>query len=138
MNNKKGNSILITPIIIVITITMLIIVGYHMINLMLPFVYYEKLNTISNKYLFVIEKFGYLTENEKLNLINELEVEGFDSNKIILKYPDSPKPYGELIEFNITYGIMKKEVVLEGLMVKYKEKETTISVRKNSFSKINL
>ena len=138
MNNKKGNNIVILPIIFVILILFIIIISYTMINNLSVFIYYQKIDNVMNKYLFVIEKFGYLTDNEKNNLLQELEEKGIDLNNVYLEYPKQRKEYGELVEFNLKYNLKSKKITINGVKIMFNEKETIIWVRKNSFSKINL
>jgi hypothetical protein len=92
--------------------------------------------TFANKYMFVIEKFGYLTEEEKNLLIHELNEAGFESTKLNLKYPDEVKNYGELIEFEIRYTLITRLPTIKNGKYEFEEKETILAVRKNSFSKI--
>lgn len=133
---KEGSSIIIIPFLLIVSIFMIIIIGTYIINSIIPFVYHQKLVTVANKYMFVIEKFGYLTESERDSLNEELINSGFDISKITLKYPNEIKQYGELIEFEITYRLsMKMPIISEGVY-NFIEKETILTVKKNSFSKI--
>jgi len=133
---KKGNSMITIPFLLVISVFMIIILGTYIINSIIPFIYHQKLTTFANKYMFVIEKFGYLTEEEKNLLIEELNNSGFDISKITLKYPNELKSYGELIEFEIDYILVLKTPIISGGVYNSIEKETILTVRKNSFSKI--
>jgi len=133
---RKGNSIITIPIILVISIFTMIIIGMYIINSILPFIYHQKLTLIANKYMFVIEKFGYLTIEEKDSLKNELQNAGFNLSYITLKYPEELKSYGELIEFEIGYKLIIKTPIVDENGYNVKEKETILIVRKNSFSKI--
>jgi len=133
---KNGNSAVTVPIILVISIFMIIIMGTYIINSIIPFIYHQKLITLANKYMFVIEKFGYLTDEEKNLLESELNDSGFDISRIILKYPNELKNYGELIEFEIDYILVLKTPTIVDGTYNLIEKETILKVRKNSFSKI--
>lgn len=133
---KKGSSIITVPITLVISIFMIIIIGMYMINSIIPFIYHEKLAVVANKYMFVIEKFGYLTEEEKNMLYKELSNSGFDVSKISLKYPSELKKYGELIELEIEYKLeLKTPMIKDGKYMLIK-RETILKIRKNSFSKV--
>ncbi|MEG1989752.1 MAG: hypothetical protein RR144_01305 [Clostridia bacterium] len=134
--DKKGSSMVVAPFVLIISLFMILSIGIYLINSIIPFIYYEKLNNISTKYMFVIEKFGYLTLDEKTSLMFELNKQGFDNTNIILEYPSSVKEYGELINFNISYKLISKLPSIENGKFCLKEKETIITVRKNSFSKI--
>ncbi|MDF2865831.1 MAG: hypothetical protein K0R72_649 [Clostridia bacterium] len=136
MEYKRGNSIIAVPFLLVISIFMIIIIGTYIINSIIPFIYHQKLITIANKYMFVIEKSGYLTDNEKEQLNKELLDSGFEVSKMKLKYPNEIKQYGEFIEFEMEYIlVLKTPIIVKG---KYDliAKETILKVRKNSFSKI--
>jgi len=133
---KNGNSAVTVPIILVISIFMIIIIGTNIINSIIPFIYHQKLITIANKYMFVIEKFGYLTNEEKNLLMVELNDSGFDTSKVILKYPNELKRYGELVEFEIDYILVLVTPTITGGTYNTIEKETILKVKKNSFSKI--
>ncbi len=136
MEYRKGNSIIAVPFLLIISIFMIIIIGTYIINSIIPFIYHQKLITIANKYMFVIEKFGYLTDNEKEQLNKELIESGFEVSKIKLKYPNEIKQYGELIEFEMEYVLVLKTPVIAKGKYDLIAKETILKVRKNSFSKI--
>lgn len=136
MLNKKGNSIITIPFLTVLSVFMIIIIGTYIINSIIPFIYHQKLITIANKYMFVIEKFGYLKDEERNLLKIELINSGFDTSKITLIYPESIKDYGELIEFEIDYTLVLKTPIIINGHYGVIEKETILKVRKNSFSKI--
>jgi|GEM_PF-2436806 len=133
---KNGNSIIAIPFLLIISILMIIIIGTYIINSIIPFIYHQKLITLANKYMFVIEKFGYLTDEEKNLLNEELNNSGFDVSKITLKYPNELKRYGELVEFEINYLLVLKTPVISNGSYKLIEKETILKIKKNSFSKI--
>jgi len=133
---KRGYSIVAIPFLLIISIFMIIIIGTNIINSIIPFIYHQKLITIANKYMFVIEKFGYLTNEEKNLLMVELNDSGFDTSKVILKYPNELKRYGELVEFEIDYILVLVTPTITGGTYNTIEKETILKVKKNSFSKI--
>jgi lipopolysaccharide/colanic/teichoic acid biosynthesis glycosyltransferase len=124
------------PFLLIVSVFMIIIIGTYMMNSIIPFIYHQKLITIANKYMFVIEKFGYLTEEEKSLLNNELITSGFDISKISLKYPNELKEYGQLIELEIDYILVLKMPTISNGTYGSIEKETILKVKKNSFSKI--
>lgn len=73
------------------------------IDCITPLLLQQKLQQIAIKYMYVIEKYGYLTSREKTRLIEELSTKGFETSKITIEYPKSQMPYGSLIEFSISY-----------------------------------
>ena len=107
-------------------------VGIFFINSIFPFIWYQKLNSTAQKYMFIIEKFGYLTDLEKANVINELNSQGFDINNIELYAPSNKKSYGELIEFKIVYKYKYKNIS----EFKLEEKTINMVVTKSSYSKV--
>ena len=109
-NNKKGNVVVTYPLILFISIMCIIVISIFFINSIFPFIWYQKLNLIAQKYMFVIEKFGYLTDLEKNNLINDLASQGFDASQIQISAPSKRKTYGELIEFKIIYNYKYKNI----------------------------
>lgn len=133
---KKGNTLLATPIIVLFSIIIIISLGMFFINAIKPFILYEKLNDISNKYMFVIERFGYLTLAEKNNLEKELKNSGFDLTNINIVYPEKQKTYGEVLEFIITYKFDLKFPNLINNQIFNNDKVIDIVVKKHSFSKV--
>lgn len=132
-NLKNGNTLLVTPIIVLFSIISILVLGIFFINAIKPFIWYQKLNDISNKYMFVIEKFGYLTYEEKNNLENELVESGFDINNITILCPETQKSYGEILEFYIKYEFNFK---LPTLINNINNNKIGIVVKKYSFSKV--
>lgn len=132
---KKGNSVLTFPIMLLTSSMFIVIVGVYIINLIIPFLWYEKLNSTSQKYMFVIEKYGYLTEIEKLSLLTDLENQGFDISYIEIIAPNIIKNYGELIEFKIKYKLKQKIPVMLKGKVNLDEKDIDIVIKKYSYSK---
>jgi len=132
---KVGNSILAFPIMLLTSSMFMIIIGVYVINLIIPFLWYEKLNSISQKYMFVIEKYGYLTEIEKSSLLTDLENQGFDISYIEIIAPNIIKNYGELIEFEIKYKLNQKTPIMLKGNVNLSENDIDIVVKKYSYSK---
>ena len=51
----------------------------------------------------MIEEYGYLTKKEALNLLDELENQGFEKEKISLEYTEKAVEYGDEIYLKIGY-----------------------------------
>lgn len=134
--SKKGNSIVTYPLIVFISMIFLISIGVFLINCIFPFIWYQKLNSTAQKYMFVIEKFGYLTDTEKQNLLNELSSQGFDLNNIQIFAPNERKTYGELIEFKLEYNYEYKNIEFLDNKFDTTNKYIDMIVSKNSYSKI--
>lgn len=133
-NLKKGNTLIITPMVVLFSIIIILILGMFFVNAIKPFIWYEKLNDISNKYMFIIEKFGHLTYEEKNNLEKELIESGFDINNITITYPQTQKSYGEVLEFIIKYGFEVKLPTFNN--INDTNKKIDIVVKKYSYSKV--
>lgn len=133
--NKKGNTVLTMPFVIIISLILIIMISIFSINLIMPFIWYEKLQHVSYKYMYVIEKYGYLTESEKESLIEELGNHGFDKEEIKVEAPNEPLGYGNIIEFNIKYNYKQKLPSWEGSL-KMVTKDIPINVNKTIISKI--
>lgn len=132
----SGNSVVTVPIILIVAILGIIYVGMYMVNAIVPFIWHQKLNTISQKYMFVIEKYGYLTTEEEELLISDLEEQGFKVEDIEIVAPKLKKDYGELITFCIKYELEQKMPAIIGGSFTYASNKYSIMVRKNSYSKI--
>lgn len=134
MRRKKGSSVLAVPIMFVIVTVMLIVIFYFLISITIPLVYYDKIDNIVTKYMFIVEKFGYLTNSEKNQMLEELINSGLDKSNITLVFPDRKIGYGQPIELSVSYRYIYKLPILNSNLEN--KKETIISVKKNSFSKI--
>lgn len=108
LNNKEGNTVLTLPFVIVISFVIIVVFGIFTVNMILPFVWYQKLEHVSYKYTYIIEKYGYLSEKEKNSLLTELVDKGFDKDELEINSPTEPKGYGNIIEFSIKYNYKQK------------------------------
>lgn len=125
---KKGSTAISVAIVTVVGIVMICMLVAYVINAITPLILQQKLQAIANKYMYVIEKYGYLTSSEKDTILIELQQEGFDISRITLVYPALKRPYGEILEFSILYKYTS--IPLFGT------EEKNIEVTKNSYSKI--
>ena len=130
---KKGSSIIATPVMISISVIALFMLFTVIVNLIMPFSIYQKIDNIAIKYMFIVEKFGFLTEEEKNNLLSDLDLEGINSNYVTLEYPNKKEPYGNLVTLKISY---EYNYSITNFSISNKKEKTIISVTKNSFSKI--
>lgn len=106
-----------------------------MIQAAVPFILREKLNTIAQKYMFVIEKYGYLTANEKEELQEELKQGGFDSERITITAPSEILSYGQLITFEIEYVFPLNLPIISHEQMGQHQKQIPIHIRKYSYVK---
>lgn len=124
------------PIVFVFCIIGIIIIGITSFNIIESFIWQQKLNKISVKYMFIIEKFGYLTPKEKNNMLLDLKENGFKIENISVDAPDKIKNYGELIEFCIKYRTSYKRVLFSDGKINIKEIPLIIKADKYTYSKI--
>ena len=82
LRNKKGSTILTTPIIIAIGIMMVTSLIVLAVQILIPYLWYEKLSSTCIKYVYVMEEFGYLTSQEARTLKEDLRSQGFDIDKL--------------------------------------------------------
>ena len=102
-NNNHGSAIVTTPIVIAIGIMIISTLIVLMVNILMPYIWYEKLSSVCIKYIYVMEEFGYLTKNEADNLKEELEIQGFESENIHISYTSTRVEYGNPIFLKIMY-----------------------------------
>ncbi|MCX8075069.1 MAG: hypothetical protein N2749_05735 [Clostridia bacterium] len=133
---KKGNTVISLVIIVILCVSFISIMGTYVVSNITPYIWYEKLNYLALKYMFIIERYGYLTVDEKQRLINDAKLIGFDIEKMKIVAPDTSKEYGELIEFTITYDIEQRLPLMEKGKIDFRNKLVHIVIRKNSYSKI--
>ncbi|MBQ8043654.1 MAG: hypothetical protein IJ272_05840 [Clostridia bacterium] len=133
MNNKNGNAT--TAITLIVSLGFLLVLAIYIINTIIPFIWYQKLQAIANKYIYVVERFGYLTDTEEKELYKELEEDGFDLNYIQLECPKSYLEYGTLFKFEITYNLNQEyNVIADG--IKNEAKTVPLRIRKYGYSKM--
>ena len=133
MKSKKGNAT--TAITLIVSLGFLLVLAMYIINTIIPFVWYQKLQAIANKYVYVVEKYGYLTDTEEKELLNELKEDGFDLNCIQIDCPKSYLEYGTLFKFEITYNLNQEySVIADG--IKNEARMVPLRIRKYGYSKI--
>lgn len=103
MKKQNGSSILTAPIIIAIGIIFLAILIVFTVNILTPYIWYEKLSSMCIKYIFIMEEYGYLTQLEQSNLIKELINQGFKEKNLRLDCTKSIQSYGSPIFLEIKY-----------------------------------
>ena len=136
MNNKtkkiflqqEGNAIITTPIIIAIGIMIVSSLIVLSVNIITPYVWYEKLSSTCIKYIYIMEEFGYLTKDEVNNLKSELKKQGFNEEELFIGYTSTRVDYGSPIFLEIKYNY-KTEIPFEGVI------EVPMIITRNSVSK---
>lgn len=136
IGSQKGDSIVGIPIITAVVFLMLIIFIINFIGMIEPFVIYEKISSTSLKYIFIMEEYGFLTNQEKQGLIEELINKGLDPIQVTVTGTSVLKNYGEPISLKITYNHpMRFPQFEDSIMPSFNEKTLKINVEKRSFSK---
>ena len=132
MKNKKGN---ITQIFtLIVSLALLLTTIIYIISMLTPFIWYQKLQNIADKYVYIVERFGYLTEFEQEELYKELVSEGFDINNIVLECPNNKLEYGEMFKFNLTYKLRLDYMIMDNDF-KRETKEVMLRVKKYGYTK---
>lgn len=103
ISSEKGNSMIAIPIVVMIIFFIFTIFSLTFVNILKPFVIYEKLSSTSLKYIFIMEEYGYLTSKEREKLKNDLEDKGLEKDKIDLRATSEKKDYGEPISLILSY-----------------------------------
>lgn len=125
---KRGSTAISVALITVVGIVSICIFIACVLNFITPLILQQKLQSFANKYMYVVEKYGYLTAAEKALMVDELSAEGFDISRISVNCPYSKRPYGEIVEFSISYSYNPIPVLGMG--------QRTVKVYKASYSKI--
>lgn len=133
---NKGSTILVTPVIWVITIFIFVFFIVFFVRTLEPFTIYQKISETALKYIFVMEEFGCLNKAEQAAIKTELQNKGLDINNISVFATDEVHDYGELVELNIEYKHPFRKIVFDkSLVLKYKEEFIDICVSKRGVSK---
>lgn len=129
MKSSRGSTILTTPVIIALGIIMVSILVLMIVEIITPYMWYEKLSSASIKYIYVMEEFGYLTGKEASLLKEDLINQGFESEKIGLKYTNNKVKYGEPISLEITYDYDIELPFMESQIIEMKVERYSVSKR---------
>lgn len=133
MNKKEGNAT--TAITLTASLAFLLILTIYIINTIIPFIWYQKLQAIANKYVYVIERYGYLTDSEEKELYKELKQDGFNLDNVTLECPKSYLDYGTLFKFEITYTLQQEySIIADG--IQNEARSVPLRIRKYGYSKI--
>lgn len=136
LNNKKRGNVAVYPLIVVSSMLFIIAIFIQMYSVIEPLIWYEKLNTISSKYLFITEKYGYLNNSEREKLLNELSDSGFDINNIVINVPSIKQDYGKKINFEIMYKCKVNSLNFFNNTFSKNYKYIDIKIEKFSYSKV--
>ena len=134
----NGNSVITMPLILGFSTIAIVTLSVFLINILKPFIMYEKLLSTSLKYMFIMEEYGYLNENDKQEIVKDLVNQGFNAENVEIVATDTKREYGETVELTITYwydlqfSVFKKK----SLIATQKEKMIPMRVVKYGISKI--
>ena len=133
MNKKKGN--ISEALTLVVSLGCLVVITVYIINMIIPFIWYQKLENIAGKYVYIIERFGYLTDEEEKCLYNDLKEEGFNIDNVQIDCPKSYLNYGTLFKFEIKYMLLQEyNIISNG--IKEEARTIPLAIKKYSYSKI--
>lgn len=100
---RKGNSVITLPLLIAFSTIIIGVLGFFIISLIKPYIMYEKLLSTSLRYMFVLEEYGYLNNNDEKMIIKDLINQGFKKENITINATKDKKEYGEAVELIIEY-----------------------------------
>ena len=133
--NKNGSSAISTTLSTMFCIFLLAIFAVSIMQMLMPFLAYQKMQTVVVKYMYVIEKYGYLTKAEYNNLISDVVSCGIEEKTISIEYPSSPQVYGTLLKLKVQ-GDYTSNLVIWSDSISHKLTKTNLCVTKYSYSKI--
>ena len=134
--SEKGNSIIAIPIVVMIIFFIFTIFSVLFINILKPFIIYEKLSATSLKYIFVMEEYGYLTVKEREKLKNDLVGKGLEKEKINLRATSEKQDYGEPLSLILSYKCPLTVPSFNNTFIPtLNKKDMEVKVTKYSFSK---
>ncbi len=133
---KRGNTSLTIVFVTFICIIISIYIVSYIFNIINVFICYQKLNNISLKYMFILEKYGYLTQDEKDELFNDLQKNNIDTSNVVIDVPEDISSFGTKLDFVIEYKYKLNRIFFSensfGLNVDY----INISVKRSCYSKV--
>lgn len=134
---EKGSTLLVTPMIWIISILIFLFFLITSLNIIEPFVVYQKISATSLKYIFIMEEYGCLAAKDKKNLLNELSQKGLDISKVKIYANEKVREYGEVVELNIQYQYAFKQAKFKNRTLKpdYAEENIAMCVSKKGVSK---
>ncbi len=126
---KKANSVITLPLLIAFSTIAIATFSIFLINILKPYIMYEKLLSTSLKYMFIIEEYGYLNSSDKKNLIQDLKNQGFDESYISIQATDTKQDYGNEVHLIITYNYDLSLSVFRRNTLSIKRKNKTVPMR---------
>lgn len=127
--NNKGSAILTTPIIIAIGIMLVTSLIVLAVQMLIPYLWYEKLSSTCIKYIYIMEEYGYLTSKEARVLKEDLKEQGFNVENLKLKYTNYRVEYGEPITLSLLYDYKIKLPFMNEQNIQMKVERNSVSKR---------
>ena len=127
LDSKNGETLVSVVFVTFVCIMIIIYIFYYLFNIINVFICYEKLNNIALKYIFILERFGYITVEERAEMINDLTSSGFDKENIMINAPN--------ILYRTIRTVVRDSIILKNVF----SKETNyinLKVKKTCYSKI--
>ena len=137
LKQENGSTLLATPLIWMISILIFLFFLVTSLNIIEPFVIYQKISETSLKYIFIMEEYGCLAAKDKANLLKELSEKGIDTSKVKIVANERVREYGQVIELKIQYQYAFKQAKFRNrtLMPEYVEEDIAMCVSKKGVSK---
>ena len=136
ISSEKGNSMVAIPIVVVIIFFIFTLFSVTFLNILKPFVIYEKLSSTSLKYIFIMEEYGYLTNKEREKLKNDLVGKGLEKDKINLRATSEKQDYGDPLSLILSYDCpLTIPSFNNSFIPTLNKKDIEVKVTKYSFSK---
>lgn len=132
---KRGSLMITMPIVLVISILVLVTIISLIFQLISPIILYQKLNTIVQKYAFIMEQFGELTSEEIESLEKELEQKGFDREKLKIEMISVGKYYGMQLQLRVQYKVKLSLPFVSQDKIQQILDEITLTVEKSTIKK---
>lgn len=107
-------------------VTVLVLVT---VEILIPYLWYEKLSSTTIKYIYVMEEYGYLTSKEAIMLKEELKEQGFNIQNIDVSYTNNRVSYGDPIFLKLTYKYEMKLPFKESQFIDMKIERNSVSKR---------
>lgn len=129
LRKNKGSSILTTPIIVAVGMLLITILVLLTVEIIMPYIWYEKLSSTTIKYIYVMEEYGYLTSKEAGMLKEDLIRQGFEGKNISLSYTNNKVAYGEPISLKLMYKYEMKLPFMEEQIIDMEVKRDSVCKR---------
>lgn len=129
LKQNRGSAVMTTPIIVAIGMFMVCVLVALVVEILIPYLWYEKLSATCIKYVYIMEEYGYLTSKEMSNMKSDFASQGFDISKLDFEYTNNRTDYGDPIFLKVSYDYELELPLMPNQNIEMK-------VERNSVSKI--